>query len=106
MVDKNIRHVSVTERTLATALGDDRSETEEDGVTTFFNASISTYRRELATPSTSGTTMNHDDATADPAGVWAAGPRDVILISEGGNFDGTGTIELLSHYLDLTAPTG
>ena len=55
---------------------------------------------------TSGTTMNHDDATADPAGVWAAGPRDVILISEGGNFDGTGTIELLSHYLDLTAPTG
>ena len=80
MVDKNIRHVSVTERTLATALGDDRSETEEDGVTTFFNASISTYRRELArTESSHGFTVRQPLHCTITTGVWVLADADAGL---------------------------
>ena len=54
---------------------------------------------------TSGTTMDMTDATASPGG-WFASANDVVLTAVGGNFDATGVIELIAHYIDLTAPTG
>lgn len=54
---------------------------------------------------TATTTMDPTDSTAD-AGGWFQSATDVVLTAVGGNFDATGTIELLVHYISLTAPTG
>jgi len=54
---------------------------------------------------TSGTTLDLTDATAASSGDFAAA-NDVVLTAFGGNFDGTGVIELIAHYITLTAPTG
>ena len=45
-----------------------------------------------------GTSSDDSDATADPSGTWAAAARDVVLTASGGNFDGTGVIEVYAHY--------
>lgn len=45
-----------------------------------------------------GTSSAGVDATADPAGVWSASARDVILTAAGGNFDGTGVIYVAAFY--------
>lgn len=55
----------------------------------------------------SGTTVDYTDAVSsvpNPFNVGAA--LSIILTSNGGNFDGTGQIEVICHYLDLLAPTG
>ena len=45
-----------------------------------------------------GTSSAGTDATADPAGVWSASARDVIVTAATGNFDGTGVIYLAAFY--------
>ena len=53
----------------------------------------------------SGTTMDITNATVAPGG-WFMTANNVVLTAVGGNFDATGVIELIAHYIDLTAPTG
>lgn len=53
---------------------------------------------------TSGITMNITNATAASNGSFAAA-NDVVLTSVGGNFDATGVIEIIAHYITLVAPT-
>ncbi len=54
---------------------------------------------------TAGTTMDISDGTAATQGSFNAA-NDVVLTAVGGNFDATGVIELIAHYITLTAPTG
>lgn len=54
---------------------------------------------------TAGTTLDLTNATAAFSGDFAAA-NDVVLTANGGNFDTTGVIELIAHYITLTAPTG
>ena len=54
---------------------------------------------------TAGTTFDLTDATAAASGDFAS-VNDVVLTANGGNFDTTGVIELIVHYITLTPPTG
>ena len=45
-----------------------------------------------------GTSSAGVNATADPAGTWAAAARNVVVTAVGGNFDGTGVIYLSAQY--------
>lgn len=55
---------------------------------------------------TAGTTMDLTDQTNSTASGDFAAANDVVLTAVGGNFDATGVIELIAHYITLTAPTG
>lgn len=56
---------------------------------------------------TSGTTMDMTNSeVVFTIGGFFIAATDVVLTAVGGNFDGTGVIELIVHYLDCTAPTG
>ena len=76
------------------------------GLTTFEIGDGSDVNRwGTAIARTSGTTVSLADATAQ-AGGWFIAATSVVLTANGGNFDATGVIELIAHYIDLTAPTG
>ncbi len=51
------------------------------------------------------TTSCNADATADPTLAWNASAQDVVLTAAGGNFDGTGAIRVVAHYLYNSVPT-
>ena len=54
---------------------------------------------------TGDTTVDLTDATASPGG-WFITANDVVLTSNGGNFDvAAGSIDIIIHYMDLTAAT-
>jgi hypothetical protein len=55
---------------------------------------------------TAGTTVDITDSTAS-AGGWFTAANDVVLTADAGTFDSTGggEINVIIHYLDLTAAT-
>lgn len=56
------------------------------------------------TGTTAGTTSNNSDATASFVGAFTAA-NNVVITAVGGNFNGTGAIRVVVHYIDITAPT-
>lgn len=58
----------------------------------------------VASAVTLGTTTDNTSATAAFTGSFTSA-NDVVLTAVGGNFDGTGDIRVIAHYIDLTAPT-
>lgn len=53
---------------------------------------------------TQGTRSDNTNATADATGFYTAA-SDVTITAVGGNFDGTGDLRVVVHYLDITAPS-
>ncbi len=53
---------------------------------------------------TAGTTWTQDDATADPAGTWAATARNVVLTANSGTFT-AGQVRITVFYWDVDAAT-
>jgi hypothetical protein len=51
-----------------------------------------------------GSSWAQSDATADPAGTWAATARDVVLTADAGAFT-AGKVRIEVYYWDATAPT-
>lgn len=51
---------------------------------------------------TTGTSSNNSDATANFTGAFTAA-NDIVLTAVGGNFDGTGVVRVVVHYIDTTA---
>jgi hypothetical protein len=51
------------------------------------------------------TVVDADDYTADPAGVWSASARDVILSAPGVETFNGGAARIVAHYTIPTAPT-
>lgn len=58
-----------------------------------------------ATAITVDATTDMTDATGTQPAFFASA-NDIVLTGNGGNFDSTGVIEILVHYITLTAPTG
>ncbi len=54
---------------------------------------------------TAGTTMDLANNTSGPFGATGTSALNVVLTAVGGNFDGTGVIQLIAHYIELTPPT-
>lgn len=51
-----------------------------------------------------GTTSNNSNATNTAVNLFIAA-NNVVLTAAGGNFDGTGTVRISVHYIDISAPT-
>jgi len=76
------------------------------GVTTSFTVGDGTDadRWSGAKLLTVGTSWDQSDATADPAGTWAAAARDVVLTADAGTFT-AGQVRIEVYYIDTVAPS-
>ena len=51
-----------------------------------------------------GSSWGQGEATANPAGTWAAAARDVVLTADAGTFTG-GQVRIEVYYIDVQAPS-
>ena len=75
------------------------------GATTDFDVGDGTDvdRWAAAVLKAKGSKWSQSDATADPAGTWAAAARDVVLTADAGTFT-SGEVRIDVFYFDATAP--
>lgn len=74
------------------------------GLTTFsIGDGTDADRYGAAIPKTAGTTVDFDDATADPR-EWLAAAGNIVFTAAAGQFD-SGEVRLDIHYIELAAPT-
>ena len=88
------------------------------GITTFVTSDIGTSNGTTGyqvgdgdvdrwgdiTGTVQGTSTDNTNATADTTAFYTAA-SDVTITAVGGNFDGTGNMRVVAHYISLTAPT-
>jgi hypothetical protein len=76
------------------------------GVTTNFDVGdgVDANRWADAVLLAEDSSWGQSDATADPAGTWAATARDVVLTADAGTFT-AGEVRIEVYYIDATAPT-